>query len=314
MNTIVLFFPIFYELGSMPRTKQTRKSKQNREFLEESDLFLKDFQKKVQLRIMKLDAEAKMSIESYETYHNVKLAGIPAELKQMTLGEIIAWKEDEKENCNEITSSMNDQSLFYVPSTIKAKKISKRGTTTSDDGYVTEGTTTGAPTSRVSRASRAKKIASEAKPRRITRSSSKNRSSALVDITHKALIKNKDKGYIDTESQLKLDKFKTPAPSKITKNEFNLITPKVKPNTPLNVLRRPREGEMVLSMQGSPLLVSAIVPDKTANINVPLSNGNIMSLLPNDGLRMSHIPALDPETMRQLETLKDHIEKVISLK
>ncbi|XP_046831294.1 borealin-like [Vespa velutina] len=299
----------------MPRTKQTRKSKQNRESLEESDLFLKDFQKKLQLRINKLDNEAKFSIKSYETYHNVKLAGIPAELKQMTLGEIIAWKEDEKENCNEVTSSVNDQSLLYViPSTVKAKKTSKRGTATSDDGYVTEGTTTGASTSRISRASRAKKLTSEAKPRRVTRSSSKNRQSALIDITHKALTKNNDKGYAYIESQLKSDKFKTPAPSKTAKNEYNLITPKVKPNTPMNVLRRPREGEMVLSMQGSPLLVSAIVPDKTANINVPLSNGNIMSLLPNDGLRMSHIPALDPETMRQLETLKDHIEKVISLK
>jgi len=97
-------------------------------------------------------------------------------------------------------------------------------------------------------------------------------------------------------------------------NVYNVVTPKVKPNTPLNVLRRPRQGEMVLSMQGSPLLVSAVVEEKTANINVPLSNGNVMSLLPQEGLRMSNIPPLDPETMHQLETLKNHIEKVISLK
>lgn len=97
-------------------------------------------------------------------------------------------------------------------------------------------------------------------------------------------------------------------------NVYNVVTPKVKPNTPLNVLRRPRQGEMVLSMQGSPLLVSAVVEEKTANINVPLSNGNVMSLLPQEGLRMSNIPPLDPETMHQLETLKKHIEKVIALK
>lgn len=302
----------------MPRTKQIRKSKQNRESTEESDLFLKDFQKKLQFRLAKLDAEAKMSIESYETYHNVKLAGIPTELKQMTLGEIITWKEDEKENCSEVTSSVNEQSIFFAPSTVKTKKT-KRATATSDDGYVTESTTGGSTlhgprTSRASRASRAKKLTSENKPRRVTRSSSKNRLCSFTDLTHKTLMKNMNKGYVNNELDPESDKFKTPAASKLLKNEYNLITPKVKPNTPLNVLRRPREGEMVLSMQGSPLLVSAIVPDKTANINVPLSNGNIMSLLPNDGLRMSHIPDLDPETMRQLETLKDHIEKVISLK
>ncbi|KAK0166714.1 hypothetical protein PV327_004204 [Microctonus hyperodae] len=106
------------------------------------------------------------------------------------------------------------------------------------------------------------------------------------------------------------NKMVTPAPSR-QNNEYSLVTPKVKPNTPLNVLRRPREGEMALSMQGSPLFVSAIHPDRTANINVPLTNGNIISLLPNDGLRLSHIPKLDEETMRQLKTLKGHIEKVI---
>lgn len=116
------------------------------------------------------------------------------------------------------------------------------------------------------------------------------------------------------ESSFKSSNFQTPAMLKPIANTYNVVTPKVKPNTPLNVLRRPRQGEMVLSMQGSPLLVSAVVEEKTANINVPLSNGNVMSLLPQEGLRMSNIPPLDPETMQQLKTLKNHIEKVISLK
>ncbi|KAI4497061.1 hypothetical protein M0802_007807 [Mischocyttarus mexicanus] len=308
----------------MPRTKQIRKSKQNQESLEETDLFLKDFQKKFECRLAKFNAEARMSIESYETYHNIKVAGIPTELKQMTLGELIAWKEDEKENCNEVVlSSVNEQSTFYAPSTVKAKKT-KRATAASDDGYVTEGTTNGSTvhgrntshisrTSHLSRASKAKKLTHENKPRRVTRSNSKN-CSYKTELTNKGLMKDTNKLYVNNGLNQDSDKFKTPATSKFPKNEYNLITPKVKPNAPLNVLRRPHEGEMALSMQGSPLLVSAIVPDKIANINVPLSNGNIMSLLPNDGLRLSHIPPLDSETMHQLETLKNHIEKVISLK
>ncbi|KAK2588792.1 hypothetical protein KPH14_001668 [Odynerus spinipes] len=293
----------------MPRTKQIRKSKQNRESSNESELFLKDFQKKVQLRLMKLDAETNMSIESYITYYNVKLSGIPEKFKQMTIGELMVCNEDQKENSNEVTFNANDQTLPSASATVKVTKTSKRATAVSDDGYVTEGTVTGTRTSRASRTTKAKKAATEVKTRRVTRSNSRSRTSTLSEITQKTLMKNKENGR-----QSKTDKFKTPAPSNYMKNEFSLITPKIKPNTPLNVLRRPREGEMVLSMQGSPLLISAIVPDKTANVNVPLSNGNIISLLPKDGLRMSNIPDLDPETMQQLETLKGHIEKVISLK
>ncbi|XP_044006140.1 serine/threonine-protein kinase phg2-like [Aphidius gifuensis] len=95
---------------------------------------------------------------------------------------------------------------------------------------------------------------------------------------------------------------------------FNNITPKIKPNTQLNMLRRPKEGEMVVSMQGSPILISGIVKAKTANINVPLGNGEMMSLMPHDGLRLSLVPHLDEETMKQLKTLKRHIESVIGNK
>ncbi|KOC66451.1 Borealin [Habropoda laboriosa] len=283
----------------MPRTKRARRHKQEEQPMEESDLLIRDFERQAHMRILKMEAEAKMAIKSLETFIDVTLSRLPAEIRKMTLGEILSYESD-----NEVSSSVDDYSLPSVSTTAKGKKTVKRITTASDDGYVTEGVAT-------THTSRAMKPRETASTRR-TRSSSRNSKMKLSEINKETVKKVTKKERV--KRSINVDNFKTPAVLKVDNNQFSLVTPKVKPNTPLNVLRRPRRGEMVLSMQGSPLLVSAIVQDETANINVPLRNGNVISLLPNDGLRMSHIPPLDAETMKQLETLKCHIEKVISAK
>lgn len=313
----------------MPRTKHVRKPKQSQGSLEESDLLVKDFERQAELRILNFEAEAKMIIKSFEKFIDMKVCRLPSEILDMTLSEVLAWQEEEKENCNTVSSSVDDRSL-PAPATIKAKGNIKRITTASDDGYVTEGGTTVTKASRISKVNgesttmrRTRSNSNITKPSKVingtletpitrrTRSSSKSNRTKLSEI-NQTITKGKTKEHTK-KSTLKVDKFKTPAPVKSIPSDFGLITPKVKPNTPLNVLRRPRQGEMVISMHGSPLLVSAVVNETSANINVPLRNGNVMSLLPKDGLRMSNIPALDAETMQQLETLKSHIEKVIAL-
>lgn len=70
---------------------------------------------------------------------------------------------------------------------------------------------------------------------------------------------------------------------------------------------------MAISMQGSPLLVSSVVTETCANVNIPMSDGRIMSLQPNKGLRMSQFPNLDEETRSQLRMLRDNLNKVVQL-
>ncbi|XP_033330120.1 borealin-related [Megalopta genalis] len=287
----------------MPRTKTNRKAKLDLQAADETDSLVRDFERQAHMRILKMESEAKMAMKGLENSFNITISRLPKEIQLMTLGELMQCEiNDQKENCEEVSSSVNENSL-KPPTTTKGKKHAKRITTASDDGYVTEGR----------RTSRAQKDESQRNMRR-TRSNSRNREVKLSQINQETIKKiRKPHG----KESVKTDQFKTPATLKvnnISSNTYGLVTPKVKPNTPLNVLRRPRQGEMVLSMQGSPLLVSAVVQENTANINVPLRNGNVISLLPKEGLRMSHIPSLDPETMRQLETLKNHIEKVISTK
>lgn len=268
------------------------------------------FDKQVQLRIAKLERDAQADIKSFETFMDVMSSRLPAEICQMTLSEILGYqnnrsKNQDKENIKEEVSSSVQDSM-QPPTVPKSKlkagyKTAKRTTTTTDDGYGTERNVSIGSTR-----SRRTKAEAQLSTTRRTRSSTRASRTQFSEITQMTVTKPRGKKMIDN--------FKTPAPLKSSSNVYDVVTPKIAPNTPLNVLRRPRQGEMVLSMQGSPLLVSAVVEEKIANINVPLGNGNVMSLLPQEGLRMSTIPPLDSETMQQLETLKNHIEKVIAFK
>ncbi|XP_076646453.1 borealin-related [Halictus rubicundus] len=286
----------------MPRTKPARKPKEYLQAMDETDSLVKDFERQARIRLLKMEAEAKMAIKGLVNIINLTISRLPVEVRQMTLGEILNSEiDEEKENCEEVSSSV-DEHLLKPPAVIRGEKATKRTTAASDDGYVTEGIAT-------SRASRTQKPEPQNNMRR-TRSSSRSKQRKLSEINQDPIKKSRK---LLGKELTKADQFKTPATLRSNYNEYNLVTPKIKPNTPLNVLRRPRQGEMVLSMQGSPLLVSAVIQEEFANLNVPLANGNVISLLPKDGLRMSHIPTLDVETKRQLETLKSHIEKVISI-
>lgn len=57
------------------------------------------------------------------------------------------------------------------------------------------------------------------------------------------------------------------------------VTPKVNMSEPMSVLRRPNQGEIALSMTGSPLMVSSVARDDMATISVPLANGNVSKII-----------------------------------
>lgn len=65
-------------------------------------------------------------------------------------------------------------------------------------------------------------------------------------------------------------------------------------------------------MQGSPLYTASVVNENMANINIPLLDGRLLTLQPQRGLRISQIPQFDPETLRQLETLKENLSKLFA--
>ncbi|XP_050671544.1 uncharacterized protein LOC126969944 isoform X2 [Leptidea sinapis] len=113
--------------------------------------------------------------------------------------------------------------------------------------------------------------------------------------------------------------YRTPAYNKNSAVNYPAITPKVTPHTSLAVLRQPRQGEMVVSMSGSPVMVPSwnqMQPKEKANCNIMLQDGTMLSLQPKQ-LRQSqaYIPfsLMDKDMLHQLRTLKDNLDKVVKL-
>ncbi|XP_023952370.2 borealin isoform X1 [Bicyclus anynana] len=113
--------------------------------------------------------------------------------------------------------------------------------------------------------------------------------------------------------------YKTPAYNKNAPLQYPAITPKVAPNTALALLRQPRQGEMVFSMSGSPLMASTyntMKPNEKAHCNIVLQDGTMLSLQPQQLRPSEHsIPfsLMDNTVLNQLKTLKDNLDKVVKL-
>lgn len=46
----------------------------------------------------------------------------------------------------------------------------------------------------------------------------------------------------------------------------------------MSMMRRPNQGEIALSMTGSPLMISSVSRDNMATVSVPLANGNVIQI------------------------------------
>ncbi|XP_070065080.1 borealin isoform X2 [Drosophila virilis] len=85
------------------------------------------------------------------------------------------------------------------------------------------------------------------------------------------------------------------------------------PSTPpMAFLRWPKPGEVALSKFGSPI-VSQVMPDKFANVNIPIRNG-VLSLRPK---KLSEIKAdllenLDADTLSQIKTLHENLQLIVN--
>ncbi|XP_014203548.1 borealin [Copidosoma floridanum] len=268
----------------MPRTKQRRAGRGNGTDIEE---VIRNCNRLIQLKIHQLEVEHKSRQEKFDMMIEMALNRFPTEIQTMTLDELMTFEPSpQKENLHPKTPGTVAKSSSRLPKSTVKRNGTKRTTVTSDDGYQSEPMTNG----------QSKLGPSEAKKQR------RSRSTQSRDKLTKPSIRT------PSQSKRQLDMLKTPQ-NKPT-NSFT-ITPKIKFNSAVNVLRRPKNGEMVFSTQGSPLLVSTTVSERTANVNVPLRNGDIVSLLPFNA-SLSENLVLDEETRHQLKVLKSHLEKVIN--
>ncbi|KAH8392313.1 hypothetical protein KR215_005826 [Drosophila sulfurigaster] len=88
--------------------------------------------------------------------------------------------------------------------------------------------------------------------------------------------------------------------------------PTSSPSTPpMAFLRWPKPGEVALSQYGSPI-VSQVMPDKFANVNIPIRNG-VLSLRPRKlgEIKADLLENLDADTLNQIKTLHENLQLIV---
>lgn len=136
---------------------------------------------------------------------------------------------------------------------------------------------------------------------------SKTNSSATVT-KHRSATRSEDRAPLaekNDSSKYKTPVNRPPLPASVT------VTPKVNVNEPMSMMRRPNQGEVALSMTGSPLMISSVSRDDMATVSVPLANGNILSILPRAGATMDI--SFDEQTKNELLLLKGNIEGLLKM-
>lgn len=137
-------------------------------------------------------------------------------------------------------------------------------------------------------------------------STSKTNGSATVTKHRSATRHATDKPVLtESDSRFKTPINRLPVPASAT------VTPKVNMHEPISMMRRPNQGEVALSMTGSPLMVSSVSRDDMATVSVPLANGNILSILPRAGATMDI--SFDEQTKNELLLLKGNIEGLLKM-
>ncbi|XP_034243079.1 uncharacterized protein LOC117646317 [Thrips palmi] len=87
------------------------------------------------------------------------------------------------------------------------------------------------------------------------------------------------------------------------------VTPKVDPYSAMPLKRYARQGEMAISLTGSPLMMTTSITEP--NISLPLNNGQeVYSILPTNG-PCPVIPSIDNSTRQKLHLLRENLNRIL---
>ncbi|KAK9876137.1 hypothetical protein WA026_011253 [Henosepilachna vigintioctopunctata] len=288
----------------MPRTKQVRKAENPKESLAlnkdiEATSNFEEFQNAYKLKKFEILEEKKAHLAAFKLEMKQDKLTIPVsignkKIKDLKLGNCSLWQSTLTSFSTHSSSVLRDNHQTKSSLNDDGGKRQTRASKRSTSELKAEET-----------GSRSKKILRTS--RSLSRSNISEQPPASNNVERasrsRSLSRNK---YSRTST---FDKYKTPKNTRKIEN-FGTVTPKMKPNTPHVVLRRPQQGEIAISLQGSPLMTTAMVTETTANLNIPLPDGRLINIQPRKGLRASEIPELDPDIQKQLQTLRENLDKV----
>ncbi|XP_019878209.2 uncharacterized protein LOC109606069 isoform X2 [Aethina tumida] len=265
----------------MPRTKVNRTKK----LVESKKPLPKEIQHDIkEAKLMKeqiqkhLDETATFLKSHISTMVSNWVMDMPIQLKNATYGDLKKSFQLNSTTQN-FTSSVN--STIHSIQTAKKKRNVQRSSSLNEDDAESVSSSSG-------RMSRSRNLKTVEKSTRVSRSLSRSKT-----------IKST---------------YKTPMHRQPTAESYGLVTPKVKPNTPQVIMRKPKQGEMVLSLSGSPLYTGSVVSETNPNVNIPLQDGRHITVHPLGHLRKSMIPELDSDTLRHLAKLRDNLNALVGVR
>ncbi|XP_032583549.1 borealin isoform X1 [Drosophila sechellia] len=310
----------------MPRTKIPKNSKRNREVANREE--------KVRLYELKMDSRL-ISIDSLETKflsavdHQVKtlLGQVQKELANLKMPEVLRLFE-ELDRFSDFKASDQTQLLASMSMSGSATEGHAPSTTGSrnDEGYLTEDSSIGASggsilaahTGSLLRSTKAMRTPGPLHSARARRARRSRSACGDLNILHSAKPPSISSSSSSRNSRSKL---RTPMASRakaFSADRTPLKQKQMRPGSPttppMAFLRYPKPGEVALSKYGSPM-VAQVMPDKFANVNIPIRNG-VLSLRPKkldaDEVESNLLENLDEDTLNQIKTLHENLQMIVN--
>lgn len=296
----------------MPRTKVSKNPKRNRDAAIREEK-IREFDSTVDQFMNGFDIKIKQNVLEIETEISLMKARIPEKILLMKMGELMRMGMS---TFSEVLASSNfaqnnptDNHNSNQSSLLKSMKKSN------DEGYLTEDSTNSmACSSQVNsslmRSARALGPLSSAKARRGTR-----RSQSASGYPSSAI--KPQQTAINGKERLSRQKHRTPLATRQKAISADRTPPnriKNYHNSPTALLRWPKPGEIVISMTGTPVVSSHIVPEQYANVNIPIRDG-VLSLRPKklSNLDPEIVHKIDQDTISQIKLLQSNLELIMSL-
>ncbi|XP_037954144.1 borealin-like isoform X2 [Teleopsis dalmanni] len=301
----------------MPRTKISKTTKRNREAAHREEK-IRDYESSVDSGLIAIDTKGMEFVSDLENAMKMLIDRTSRQLLKMKFGDFMALNLKSFNDYSENTSSLENinASKSMCNSATQMRTLKVPSMNDEEDSTRSSYLGTGALTAYLSvpRNTLQQQNSQRGRtpgPLSSARARKPRRSRSACNMQGSA-IKPKLSAMSDHASRSKM---RTPIASRSkalsadrTVNSYQ--SPK---SPPTAFMRWPKPGEMVLSVCGSPV-VAQVMPDKFANVNIPVKNG-VLSLRPKklNELKPDIVEAIDPETLDQIKTLHANLNVIMNM-
>ncbi|KAH8334501.1 hypothetical protein KR059_010819 [Drosophila kikkawai] len=314
----------------MPRTKIPKNSKRNRDVANREEK-VRLYELKMDSRLISIDSLESKYLAAVDSQVKTLLSQVQRELGGMKVPEMLQLFA-ELDHFSDFKASDQTQLLASMSmssnttdghAAVAATAVGSRY----DEGYLTEDSSLGASggsslaplTGSLLRSTKAMRTPGPLHSARARRARRSQSACGDLNILHSA--KPPPISSAATGTRHSRSKMRTPMASR-TKAFSADRTPLAQkqmragsPTTPpMAFLRYPKPGEVALSKFGSPM-VAQVMPDKFANVNIPIRNG-VLNLRPKKldagEVELNLLENLDEDTYNQIKTLHENLQMIVN--